>query len=125
MKTIGGPFLAAAAALLTLVAPLVSAQQPEKAREQHPGAAASANTVTKTDVNSADEKDLERLPGVGPATAKKMFAGRPYSSVEDLSRAGVSKRVIDRITPLVTVNPPAGSGSSRSQQAAPAQQRGS
>lgn len=56
------------------------------------------------DLNTASEKDLDSLPGVGPATAKKIVAGRPYSSVDDLSKAGVSARTIKKITPLVTVN---------------------
>src|SRR5262249_37454182 len=43
-------------------------------------------------------------PGIGPTTAKRIIAGRPYSSVADLGRAGVSKRQIDQITPLVSVS---------------------
>jgi hypothetical protein len=44
-----------------------------------------------------------RLPGVGPTTAKKIIAGRPYASVDELSKAGLSASVIKKITPLVTV----------------------
>ena len=70
-------------------------------------APASGSTVN---LNTASEKELVKLPGVGAATARKIIAGRPYSSVGDLSRAGVSKRQIDEITPLVTVGEmPAGS----------------
>jgi hypothetical protein len=43
------------------------------------------------------------LPGVGPATAKKIIAGRPYSSVADLSKAGIPERTIKKITPMVMV----------------------
>jgi Helix-hairpin-helix motif len=65
----------------------------------------SATPAAKIDLNSASEKDLESLPGVGPATAKKIVAGRPYGSATDLSKAGVSAKTIQKITPLVTVGP--------------------
>jgi len=55
----------------------------------------------KVDINTATQKELEDLPGVGEATAKKIIAGRPYSSVKDLSRAGVSEATITKISPLV------------------------
>jgi DNA uptake protein ComE-like DNA-binding protein len=64
------------------------------------GAAPAAGGI---DLNTASQKDLESLPGVGVATAKKIIAGRPYSSVADLSRAGVSAKTVEKITPLVTV----------------------
>lgn len=64
---------------------------------------------SKIDLNTATEKELDQLPGVGKATAKKIVSGRPYSSVSDLSRAGLAKHQIDQITPFVTVGAPSGS----------------
>ncbi len=63
-----------------------------------------AAPAAKIDVNTASLANLEKLPGIGPATAKKIVAGRPYASVADLSKAGVSAGVIEKITPLVTVS---------------------
>jgi DNA uptake protein ComE-like DNA-binding protein len=69
--------------------------------QQQPKAKAPA--AAKVDLNSASQADLEALPGVGEATAKKIVAGRPYKSVADLEKAGVNKATIEKITPLVTV----------------------
>jgi hypothetical protein len=55
------------------------------------------------DINNATQKELEDLPGVGAATAKKIIAGRPYASVDGLAKAGVPKNAIAKITPLVMV----------------------
>ena len=64
---------------------------------------AKAAPAVKVDINNATEKELEDLPGVGPATAKKIVAGRPYTSVDDLAKGGVPKNTIAKIAPLVIV----------------------
>src|SRR5512147_51710 len=55
------------------------------------------------DLNGASEKELESIKGVGPATAKKIVAGRPYKSVDELSKAGLSAKQVEGIKPFVTV----------------------
>ncbi|MDQ6699124.1 MAG: helix-hairpin-helix domain-containing protein [Acidobacteriota bacterium] len=83
--------------------------------------APSANTSAKVDLNTASEKELNDLNGVGPATSKKIIAGRPYSSVADLSRAGVSASTIAKITPMVTV----GGGTGKAMNPPPSMSAGS
>jgi hypothetical protein len=79
-----------------------SQTKPSKSEVQTP--TKSAETNAKVDLNTATEKELNDLPGVGTATAKKIIAGRPYSSVDGLSKAGISASTIKKITPLVTVS---------------------
>ena len=72
-----------------------------------PGTAFAAKSkAPKVDLNTATQKQLEELPGVGEATAKKIIAGRPYSKIGDVEKAGVPRSTIDKITGLVTVSKP-------------------
>ncbi|GAC1464600.1 MAG: hypothetical protein NVSMB9_03440 [Isosphaeraceae bacterium] len=72
-----------------------------------------STTVTRPvrpvlDLNKATAQEMvDNLPGVGQATAKKIIAGRPYTSVNDLSRAGVSPREIEALRNRATVAPAA------------------
>jgi competence protein ComEA len=69
------------------------------------GSALAAGALV--DINTADQKALESLPGVGPATAKAIVQGRPYKSVEDLANVkGLGKSKLEKIKPLVTVGGP-------------------
>jgi competence protein ComEA len=56
------------------------------------------------DLNAASEKELESIKGVGPATAKKIVASRPYKSVDELSKAGLSTKQVEALKPFVTVS---------------------
>jgi hypothetical protein len=54
------------------------------------------------DLNTATAAELTAIPGIGDVTAKKIIAGRPYSSVDDLKKAGLSQAQIDKIRANVT-----------------------
>ena len=94
LVTVGAASAAPAAAKTQPVVP--AATTPAKTAQ-------TATAAAKVDINNATEKQLVDLPGVGKATADKIIAGRPYASIDDLSKAGVSKSTIAKITPLVTV----------------------
>ena len=72
-----------------------------------PMAYGQAKDKALLNLNTASQKELEVLKGVGPATAKKIIAGRPYNSVAELSKAGVPDKTIEAIKPFVTVGPAA------------------
>jgi hypothetical protein len=55
------------------------------------------------DLNGASQKELESIKGVDPAAAEKIVAGRPYKSIEELKKAGLSAEQIDSLKPFVTV----------------------
>ena len=90
--------------LPTMCAAVAIALLPIAARAQGTAAAPAA---AKVDINNATAAQLENLPGIGSATAKKIIAGRPYTVVGDLAKAGVPARTIQGITPLVMVGTPA------------------
>ncbi len=69
----------------------------------NPSAAYAQAKKDLVNLNTASEKELEALKGVGPATAKKIIENRPYKSVDELSKAGVSAKTIQEIKPFVTV----------------------
>src|ERR1700760_2171371 len=55
------------------------------------------------DLNDASETELKSVPGITAKTARIILDGRPYDSVADLAKAGVSKGTINRIRKNVTV----------------------
>jgi competence protein ComEA len=58
----------------------------------------SGRAIKRVDVNNADAATLETLPGIGPAMAERIIAGRPYKNLDDLGKVkGLSKSKLDAL----------------------------
>jgi len=74
-------------------------------KRQHPDSTALAHT--RLDVDTANAAQLEALPGIGPALAKRIVADRaargPFVSRTDLARVrGVGPALVARLDSLIT-----------------------
>lgn len=81
---------------------------PAPAATTAPAAAQPTAAGRRVDINTATEAQLDALPGIGPARAKAIVAGRPYSDVKELEAkkvlpAGVLPGIRDRIA-LANIN---------------------
>ena len=56
------------------------------------------------DLNRASDEQLRRIPGIGPVTAAKIIAGRPYRKMEDLLKIpGIGPKKLEAVAPYVTL----------------------
>jgi DNA uptake protein ComE-like DNA-binding protein len=62
-------------------------------------ATATAITRTGVDLNTATAEQLTKLPGINKLMAQRIMASRPFLSVNDLIRIGVSKKTIEKLKP--------------------------
>lgn len=78
----------------------------------------SKPTETRTapvDLNSATAAELEALPGIGKATAKKIIDNRPYGRTDELiDKKIVSKSTYDKISGQIVAHGSAGPDTKRS-----------
>jgi DNA uptake protein ComE-like DNA-binding protein len=56
-------------------------------------------------VNSASVDALTAVPGLDRRQALRIIANRPYASLEQVVRWGLSTRFIDRLAALLVVEP--------------------
>lgn len=73
-----------------------------------PGEAASGAPASLVNLNSADQAELETLPGVGPVTAGAILAWRTdngaFASVDELLEvSGIGDATLAEIAPFVTI----------------------
>jgi len=68
-------------------------------------ASAPAVEARGVNINSATQERLESVPGIGPALASRIIAGRPYQSVDDLLRvSGIGERTLESMRPFLTTD---------------------
>jgi hypothetical protein len=60
-------------------------------------------STPKLNLNTASLGQLQKLPGINETMAKKIIAGRPYTSLGDLEKVGLPKPTIDKLAHMVTV----------------------
>ena len=82
--------LAALLGLLAFPALAQTPAAPSPSAAPAPAAAPRAGVVKRVDINGATERQLDSLPGIGPARSRAIVAGRPYAEMTDL----VGKKVL-------------------------------
>ena len=61
--------------------------------------------VVTVDVNFGSFEALTAVSGIGESLADKIIAGRPYASLDDLTRVqGISDASVERWSPFLTIN---------------------
>ena len=59
-------------------------------------------TRTGVDINTASVAELRKSPGVNKLQAQRIFAMRPFLSIQDLIRTGLPQKTINRLKPAAT-----------------------
>lgn len=102
--------------LLLLALAVAVAAEPVALPSQTPSAKAAA--PAPLDLNTATAVQLEALPGIGPATAKRILEYREkngtFKKIEELMNVpGIGEKSFLKLKPLITVTPPRAKSGSR------------
>jgi competence protein ComEA len=73
-----------------------------------PGTTQQEEGSALLNINTADESELDKLPGIGPSLAKRIVEYRrkngPFSTVEELDNVdGIGPRKLEEVTGQVTI----------------------
>jgi len=72
------------------------------ARSGDTGRANPAPAAAPININTAAKAELRTLPQIGAATADRIVAGRPFSSIEDLKQvAGINETLFAKLADRV------------------------
>jgi competence protein ComEA len=101
---LGVGMLLLAVAVMATAAPMAQTPAARAAK-------AAAEATAPVDVNTATAAQLEALPGIGPATAKRIVEYREknggFKKIEELMNVrGIGEKSFLKLKSLVTVTPP-------------------
>jgi competence protein ComEA len=68
----------------------------------------AAELSAAINVNDADQKELQKLPGIGPKLSQRIIDTREkaaFKSIDDLRRVpGIGPKTLEKIRPYVTID---------------------